>query len=96
MEAVLSIVAKSYLSVMRWDFWICNWQEKHKAQFECSLSTHENYTFYTFYTSGFFTSLPLAIETWYDLFRHRRQSGEKQSNNFYCEAVLNISGKRLK
>ena len=61
MEAVLSIVAKSYLSIMRWGFWICNWPEKHEAQFECSLSTHENYTFYY---SSFFTSLPVATKTW--------------------------------
>ena len=60
MEAILSVVAKSYLLIMRRDFWICNWQEKHKAQFECSLSTYENYTFYI---SSFFTSLPLATET---------------------------------
>ena len=92
MEAVLSIVTKSY-SIMQWDFWICNSQEKHKAQFECSLSTHENYTFYTFYTYSFFTSLPLAMKPDNNLFRHSRQLGEKQSNTFYCETFLNINRK---
>ena len=58
----LSIVAKSYPSYMWCDFWICQWQEKHKAQFQRSLSTHGNYTYYTFYSSSFFT-LPLATET---------------------------------
>ena len=52
----LSIVAKSYLSYMQHDFWICHWQEKHKAQFQRSLSVHENYTFYIFYSLSFFIS----------------------------------------
>ena len=70
LEAVSGIVERSYLSILWQDSWICISQEKHKAQFQCSLSIHD------FIYLVFFTSLPLATDT--DLFCHSRRSGEKQ------------------
>ena len=58
------------------NFWISHWQEKHKAQFQRSLSIHENYAIYKFYSCSFFI-LPLATETWCQ-FCYSCQSGEKQ------------------
>ena len=68
---------RSCLSSIPWDLWICHWQEKYEAQFQHSLSIHENYTIYTFYTSSFFASLPWLLKPDTNLFCHSHQSGEK-------------------
>ena len=66
------IVIKDCLSYMQCDFWVYNWQGKSIKQFQHSLSIHENYTFYTFYTSTFFTSSPWLLKPDTNLFCQRR------------------------
>ena len=73
---LLIIVTRNYLSYMWWGFWICHWQEKHIAQFQGCLSTHESYKIYT--SSLFLLRSPWLLKPDTNLFGHSSQVVEKQ------------------